>query len=192
MRTLNAAAQALRARALAGEQIPRIPLIFFDLPAPQRWAVCGVPLVWGGHTWAPLDIAMADVADELGTLNNLRFTLPAVTTAELSLAMQDVEGAAVEVRWAYVDPATAEVVDAMLLFSGELDQPGWQDGPQALAHFSAVHRGNLAGRLRPTRYTNDEQQRLYPGDTGFDVDPLTDGAPLVWPAAGFYKIPLGG
>jgi hypothetical protein len=46
----------------------------------------------------------------------------------------------------------------------------------------------VALRPRVTRYTNNEQQRLYPGDTSLDVDPLTDAASLVWPAASYFKV----
>jgi len=184
---LNAAAQALQDRALAGEKIPRVPLVHFALPVPQRWAICGVPLVWGGFTWAPLDIAVAGLADKAAQTGGIQFTLPAVAPAELALAAQDVEGAAVNIYIAWVNPATGEVADAKLRWAGELDQPGWQDGQVAVAQFVARHISELALSQRPTRYTHDEQLRLYPGDTSLNVDPLTDAASLVWPASSFFR-----
>ena len=42
-------------------------------------------------------------------------------------------------------------------------------------------------RAKPSRYTNDEQQRRYTGDTSLDIDPATDAAPVAWPAASFFK-----
>jgi len=188
VRALNGAAQALRTRALAGEKIPVVPLVYFGLTVPQRWAIAGVPLVWGGYTWAPLDIAIGGLRDDATQLVDLQFTLPAVAPAELALAAQDLEGAAVTVSMAWVDPATAAVADALQVWAGQLDQPGWQDGPTAVAQFRAVHRGNIALQPRASRYTNDEQQSLYAGDTALDVDPLTDAAALVWPAASYFKV----
>jgi hypothetical protein len=150
--------------------------------------VGGRALVWGGFTWEPLDIAMAELRDELGQFNNLRLTLPAVTPAQRALAAADIEGAAVLVYKALVDPDTGVVAGAQQVFSGELDQPGWQDGPLAVAHFLAEHQGNLAQRPRGSRYTHDEQLRRFPGDTSLDVDPRTDGKEILWPNAGFFRV----
>ena len=188
MRTLNSAGQALRARALAGEKIPIIPLVYFGLTVPQRWALCGMALSWGGNTWEALDIAISDVQDDANEFGGLRFTFPGVTPSERALATSDdVEGAEVTVYLAYVDPLTGVVADAMQVWAGELDQPGWQGGKVALVHFTAEHRATIAMRQRVIRYTNDEQQRLFPGDTSLNVDPLTDAAPIVWPAASYFK-----
>lgn len=190
MRTLNAAALALKARAIAGERIPVHALVYFGLPTPQRWAVGGTDLVWGGHTWAAQDIGIDAISNDIATPSGLAFTLPAVTTSEISMAVDDdIEGSEVEVYLALVDPDTAAVADAMLVWAGELDMPGWEDGPQAVAHFTAEHRGTIAMRSRPVRYTDSDQQRLHPGDTSMRFDPATDGAPMVWPAASYRQVP---
>lgn len=188
MRTLNTAGQALLDRLVAGEKIPVVDLLYMGLPVPQRWALAGVPLVWGGNTWQARDIAISELADEVPSINNLRITLPGVTESERALALDgDIEGAAVELYKALVDPDTGAVGDALLVWAGELDMPGWQYGREAAVHFSAEHRATIALRPRVSRYTNDEQQRLYAGDTSLDIDPATDGGDLIWPAAGFYK-----
>ena len=75
----------------------------------------------------------------------------------------------------------------MQVWAGELDMPGWQGGPEALVHFSAESRASIALRQRPSRYTHDEQQRLYAGDTSLNFDPATDAAPVVWPAASYFR-----
>lgn len=187
MRTPSAPELALRARLVAGELIPQVPLVYMGLTVPQRWAVGGRAVVWGGYTWEALDIAIAELRDEVGQFNNLRLSLPAVTPAQRALAAADVEGAPVVIYKALVDPDTGVVAGAQHVFAGELDQPGWQDGPLAVAHFVAEHQGNLALRTRSSRYTNDEQLRRYPGDTSLDVDPRTDGKEFPWPNANFYQ-----
>ena len=189
MRQLNAAAQALRVRARAGEQIPVVPLVYFGLQVPQRWAICGLPLVWAGNTWEPLDIAVSEISDDANEASGLRFTLPGVSDSQLALALVgNVEGKPVTVQLAWVDPATGSVADAMQVWAGELDVAGWQDGLSALVHFTAEHRASLALRQRVSRYTNDEQSRLSSGDTSLNVDPLTDAAPLVWPNASYFRV----
>jgi hypothetical protein len=186
--TLNTAGQALRNRALAGEKIPQVPLVYFGLPVPQRWAVCGLPLQWAGHTWQPLDVAVSGVADSALQTGGLQFSLPAVTPSQLALAAQDVEDAPVVVYMAWVHPETGVVADAVQRWAGQLDQPGWQDGKVAVAQFAARHLSELALSQRPSRYTNDEQLRLYAGDTALDVDPRTDAPELPWPNASFFRV----
>lgn len=189
MRTVNGTATALRARRLAGEKIPQVPLVHLAITAaPQRWALCAVPLVWGGYTWEPLDVAIGSVTDSVQQADGIKLTLPAVTPAQLALAAQDLEGSPVSVYLADVDPDSASVADAVQVWAGELDQPGWQDGLTALAHFRADPASVLALRDRVSRYTNDEQQRLFAGDTSLDVDPMTDAAPFVWPEASYFKV----
>lgn len=188
MRTLSAGAQALQVRRLAGEPVPVVPLVFMDLATPQRWAVAGAPLVWGGYTWAARDIVVDPVDDQVGSFAPLRLLLPGVTDSERALAFEDVEGKAIEIRAAYVDPDTGAVADAVLLWAGELDVAGWDAGPVSTVAFTAESRASIALRGRTSRYTNDEQQRLYSGDTSLDTDPATDAAPLVWPAAGYWRV----
>jgi hypothetical protein len=43
-------------------------------------------------------------------------------------------------------------------------------------------------RPKPSRYTNDEQQRMFSGDTSLDRDPATDAAPVTWPAASYFRV----
>lgn len=187
MRTLNTAALGLRSRALTGEMIPVVMLVHFALPVAQRWALCGIPLVWGGYTWEPLDIVVSEIKDDAQQSSGLRFTVPGVSESDLAMAMGDVEGSAVTVRLAWVDPADGTVADAVQIWAGELDVAGWQDGPQAVVHYTAEHRAGVALRPRVSRYTDDEQGRLSAGDTSLYIDPQTDAPPVVWPAASYFR-----
>lgn len=189
MRTFNTAGQALLDRAIAGEAIPFVPLLEIGFEVTQRFALCGLPLVWGGYTWEPLDISVGEVDDSATQRNGLQFSFPGVSSSQLALALgEDVEGADCRLYVALVDPDTGAVGDAVPAWSGALDVPGWQEGAQALVNFTAEHRQELAARPKPSRYTNDEQQRLFPGDTALDFDPATDAAPVVWPAASYFKV----
>jgi hypothetical protein len=188
LKTLNAPGQALLDRAIAGENIPMVQLLEVALTVPQFWAVCGIPLVWNSQTWAPLDVQVGEVNEEASGFNGLTFTLPGITPSQLALAFDDVDEAVVRMYVALVDPDTGVVADAFRVWSGALDIPGWQGGQEAAVIFAAEHRGMLSLRVRPTRYTNDEQQRLHAGDTCFDYDPATDAEPFLWPTASFFKV----
>ena len=188
MRTLNTAGQALLDRLLAGEQITVAQLVFMDLDTPQYLTNAGAPLVWSGNTWQPIGGQIAPVeSTSTGEIDQLSFTLPGITEDQLALALTEpVEGATVRVYDALVDPLTGTVAEAVLAWAGTLNVPGLEDGPNASISVTAEHRAVNALRPKPTRYTNDEQQRLYPGDTSLNTDPATDAAPLAWPAAGFF------
>ena len=86
-----------------------------------------------------------------------------------------------------MDPDTAVVADAPFAWAGVLEVPAIEDGPTATIAVTAEHRGAVAVRVKPSRYTSDEQQRLYSGDTSLNFDPATDAAPLAWPAASYFK-----
>lgn len=187
MRTLNTEGQALLARLLAGEQIPVPLLVQFDLAVVQRVCTAGIPLVWGGHTWQPTEIVVSPIEDEDAEFPNVSFTLPGVTESQLALALvEDVQGARARVWMAWVDPDDGTVADAVLVWSGELDVPTLEDGPQASVTVNAEHRGAVALRPRVRRYTHDEQQRISAGDTSLDVDAGLDRPPLEWPRASWF------
>ena len=189
MRAWNSTAQALLAAAEAGTaRVELVQLLQIDFTVTQRFAIAGHDKTWGGYTWTGLDIAVDAVEAAVDSREGLRFTFPGVTSSELALALGgDVEGSAVRLYVAVCDPTNGSVADAQLFWSGQLDIPGWSDGNEAFVHFTAEHSADEAARPKPIRYTNDAQQRLYPGDTFFNYAVPTDAAPIVWPAASFFK-----
>lgn len=187
MKTVNAAAQALLNRAIAGELIPMPLLVYLNLAVPQRWTLDGRPVTWGGFTWSPQEVLFDKIKHSLSQIAGVRITVPGVTLSQRALAFEDVDGAAVELYMGVQDPATLVVEDAISLWAGVLDSAGFEDGPQPSVVFTAEHRGDYAMRQRVLRYTNAEQQRLYSGDTSLDYDPALDAAPVVWPAAAYWK-----
>lgn len=188
MRTLNGAAQALLVRIQAGERIPMVQLVELGLDTPQYLTTAGQDIVWGGHTWVATGLLLEPIEDQAADYGALSLVLPGVTEAQLALALTEpLEGKACHVYDALVDPVTGAVADAVLSWSGTLNLPSIEDGPIAVIRVSAEHRAALAFRPKPSRYTNAEQQRLFPGDTCLDYDPATDAAPVVWPAASFFR-----
>jgi hypothetical protein len=189
VRPLNTAAAALLARIQAGEQVPMVQLVEMVFsPTTERYTTAGHALTWGGHTWDALGVQIEPVDDNTGDMPGLAFVLPGVSGPSIALALvEDVEGVVVRVYDALVDPDTGVVADAVLAWSGTLTMPQLQDGRVAAVVLNAEHRGTTALRPKPSRYTDDEQRRLHPGDTSLDFDPATDAGPLVWPAASFFR-----
>lgn len=188
MRALNATALALLSRIESGEQIPAVQLVEFGFTPTERYTTAGVQIVWGGYTWLPLGLGIEPVDDSAGDMPGLTFALPGVSEAVIAQALNSqVEGVSVRVYDALVDPQSAVVADAVLAWSGTLNVPGIEDGPRATVNMGAEHRGALALRPKASRYTHDEQSRLYPGDTALKFDPATDAAPLAWPAASYFR-----
>ena len=188
MRQFNAAGEALLARMAAGERIPQVQFVELQFVPVERYTTAGMDLQWNGHTWLALGLSVEPIEAAVGDLPSVTLALPAVSEAQISLALtQPVEGVVMRIYDALVDPATGVVADAVQAWTGTLNMPGVEDGPQASINVLGEHRGTLALRPRPSRYTDDEQQRLYPGDTCLAFDPATDAAPLAWPNASYFK-----
>jgi hypothetical protein len=190
VRAINTAGLALLARALAGEQLPIVQLVEVQFAAATVYlTTAGGRIVWNGHNWEPAGLgAIEAVEDSAAEMPGLSFTLPGLTPEQLFVALEPgTEGRPVRVYDALINPDTGECADAVLAWAGTLNVPTLQDGPQADLVVTAEHRGMLALRPKPSRYTDDEQRRLYPGDTSLDVDPVTDAKPIAWPAASFFR-----
>jgi hypothetical protein len=188
MRTLNATALALLARIEAGEQIPVVQLVELVLDTPLYMTTAGRPIPWNSNTWTPAGIVVEPVDDAIGEFASINLVIPGVSSELLALALsEDVEGQTARIYDAIIDPDSGVVGDAMLAWSGTMTMPAIEDGPTATVSIACEHRGMLAMRPKISRYTDDEQRRLYAGDTSLDFDPATDAAPLAWPAASYWR-----
>jgi hypothetical protein len=188
VRSVNAAGLALLARIEAGETIPLVQLVEIMTSVPLRLATGGMNVEWGGHTWYGNSVSVEPVQDLQSEYPGVTLQMPAVTEDQISIVLtQPIEGTVLRIYDALIDPDDGDVADAVLSWSGTLNVPGMEDGPTAVVSVTAEHRGVSALRARPSRYTDDEQRRLYPGDTALDFDPATDAGPLVWPAASYFR-----
>ena len=189
MRTLNVAGQALMARVLAGEQLPLVQLVRIEFAEVVYLTTAGCAIEWDGHSWLPAGLGTVEaIEDNAAEMQPLQFTLPGLTPDQIAVALDPgTEGRSVRVYDALIDPDTGACADAVLAWAGTLNVPSLQDGEQADLTVTAEHRGMLALRPKPSRYTDDEQRRLYPGDTCLQFDPATDAAPMVWPAASYFR-----
>jgi hypothetical protein len=193
MRAMTAEGLALLARLAQGETIVMCSLIYLrltDLDETEFYlTTAGRQIEWGGETWFPGGLGrLSPVESEQGVPAAMLFTLPGITEQQRAFALEPgAEGALVRVYDALIDPATGVCVDAPLAFSGVLGVPTLQDGMQADLTVEADHRAMLAARPKPVRYSDAAQRAMHPGDTSLAFDPRTDAAPLIWPAASFFR-----
>jgi hypothetical protein len=148
----------------------------------------GWDLAWGGNTYlgaAGLG-TINTIKDEPGELPGLSFEIAAIPAA-LSLALvdaQNMKGKACVIRTALINIDTCVIEDAQIEWTGRIDT-FTIDGPTVVVTAEPA----ALDLTRPTvlRYTNDDQQRLYPGDMGFEF--VTDSEkPIVWPAASWGRV----
>lgn len=186
MRTLSAQALA----ALSGGTVALAQLVQMDLSQTVYLSTAGFDLVWNGKTWrgAPGLGTIDAIEDGVGEVKGARFQLSAVASDQIALALAEpYKGKQVTVRTAIFDASTQQVIDAPVEWAGLLDTMSIQEqGGQAVIAVTAEHIGLDALRPAVGRYSDADQQRLFPGDRGLEY--LIDQAeqPIVWPARSYY------
>lgn len=187
MRTISAPALT----ALAGASVPMVMLLELGFSTVIRAASSAVDIVWSGQTWTRTGNlgAIDPVRDTSGEITGLKFSLSGVPSANIALALgQTARGKTCKLWCAVLDPATHAVLDAPLIFSGELDQmPISEEEGSSVIGVTAIHSGQLFKRVRMLDQTDTTQQRLYPGDTSRRFLISQANHKDVWPAASFGR-----
>lgn len=187
MRTISGPAAAV----LSGSVVPMALLLEIGTSPAIRLASSAVTLSWTSVLWygvGTLGVVEA-IADAPGQTPGLRFTLSAVPTDALALALGDtVKGATVKVWFAVLDPTTYAILDAPLVWTGAVDQmPIARANGQASISVTAAHRGETFNRPKPLRNTDNDQQKLVAGDTSRRFVVSQSQKQDVWPAAAFFR-----
>lgn len=177
--------------AIAGREVLIGCFCFIDYPSTPLRAWSGTSdLSWGGHTWTGVGDfgGFSAVTERAGpeaggtklTLNGIKDTLLDLAQldtsqerlAELYLAaMTETEGVwAVAEGWRFYRARTDvhKIIEGLEYHTIEV----------AVETFLATLR-----RPRIVRYTHAEQQRLYPGDRGFEYAGKINATPLNWGSA---------
>ena len=187
MRALTMAAQT----ALAGLSVPVAMLLAIITSPAVRLCTASVPLSDGVDTFQGQGAlgGIDAVVEAPGTGSALRFGLSGVPSDLVALALsEDVRGKAVTMDLAILDPTTHAVLDTPLIWTGSIDQMVINHGPQVSSiAVTAVHRSETFRRIKPLRYTDNDQQLLYPGDTSMRYVLSQSQAQDVWPAAGYWR-----
>lgn len=179
------------ASALASGRVALVLLVEMQLTSTLRLASSAVTISWGGFDWLGAGSlgAVEEVADTAGDYKSLRFVLSGVPASNLAIALAEpIRDKACILRLAVLDPDTHAVLDAPVVWTGTLDQmPVTLSGETCTIAVVAEHAGVAYARPKPLRYTDADQQRLYPGDTSlrFVVDQAQHQD--VWPASSYFR-----
>lgn len=178
------------ASALLGSRLGAAVFVEMLLDTPLYFCNAEVPVEADGHTWIGVpQLQISAVSEGPGQSDKLEFTLPAVPTAYLGLAMSTViRGKRVNMYLGVMDPDTLAMVQLVPLWGGRLDQMPVSYGPEtASISATAEHRSVTYAKPKPLRYTDSDQRRLYPGDRCLEY--LIDQSQKedVWPSREWFK-----
>ena len=186
MRTLVASV----ATALAQPDVRLVQLINMQLTAPLLVNTSSWDLTWAGQTY--LGVAGAGridtVDDQPGELKGLNFELSGVPSSMLALVLSEpVQGKLVTIYTAIFD-ANCQILDAVVEWAGRLDvMTIAESGQAAVVTVSAEHIGIDLLRPGNSRFSNQDQQRLYPGDAFFEYVVDQADQQIIWPAASYFR-----
>jgi len=142
-------------------------------------------ITWDSKTWTGTEklIGISSISERTdGSVQGLQITVSGVDSDLISDAAEDeFQGSKVGVWIAFLTSNGAVVEDPFKLFSGHLDTAEIKDnGKQASITINAENR--LIDQLRPIqyRYTDQDQQKLYPGDKGFEFISTIQDRQIVW------------
>jgi hypothetical protein len=185
MKTLTGAASALLGRRLALAQ-----LVEMDLTAPVYVNTSRDNIVWSGKTYiGGRQTAIDSIKDQGGEIAGLSFQLSGVPNDLLAIALSEpIQGKAVRVYTAIMDPDSQAIVDVKEAWAGTLDQmPVSQGVETSIITVTAEHRGITFARAKGLRYADGDQQQLYPGDRCLEFLAAQSTHQDVWPAAAFFR-----
>ena len=165
--------------AIAADTVVPALMVYLDFAGDpfRAWSGLG-PLDWSGHTWQGVgDLGEVGGIEEYseiraGTVDLRLNQIPGTALADaLSLVYKR---RAAEIYLAFLDPTEVsfEPLGVELLFRGTMDVLKLDRRPAA-SSFTLTLANELA-RLRDSwglLYTDADQQRLYPGDTGLRFVP---------------------
>lgn len=113
-------------------------------------------------------IAAVQESTELA-LSNMNLTLVGVDTTLLTAALtEDYRDRDATVEVAFLNSSNAVVGQPAVVFKGRMDSMGVSVGKEQSISLTVINRLADWERTRNGRYTNEEQQKLYPGDKGLE------------------------
>lgn len=189
MRTLSGTTTTQFSSSNAG---PTVLLLQIDTSPVVYLATGNQTITHGGHDWLGTGAmgSVEEVADTAGQFKSLRFTLTGVQSAYLSVALAtNLKNVACTLSLCVLTVGDEKTVaDVLQVFTGKMDQmPIQLAGGTCTISAVAEHAGVAYARAKPLRYTDDDQQRLYPGDTCCRFVVSQSQKLDVWPAASFYR-----
>lgn len=180
------------AAAVAAETVPRTVAVELDF-AGGFVRINGSPadITIDGHTFVGVGglgaISTVEESSELRSYD-LTVQLSGVPADSVALALTETyQGRAGTVWEVPLDPTTGlPVADPIVIFRGRMDTLDVNLGPSATVSVTLQNR--LADWERPnnSRYTDEDQKRLFSFDRGLELVPSTVEKQIVWPSAAWW------
>lgn len=181
MRSLTAATQT----AIEADVVR--PVVFVELQLDGGWIYANSSdrnLTVGGFFYFGIGAAGGVSAiEESGELqgSGIRVTLsgipPAFVTAVLTESYQ---GRPINIRQGFFNDVYTVIATPVLQFSGLIDQMAITLGQTATITLSAEHKLVRWERPNVRRYTNPDQQKLFPGDFGLEFISQVVEKEILW------------
>lgn len=191
MRTLTAAMQS----AMTAPAVRLISLIRIDFDSGTvAWNSGTRSLSYGGKTYIPTGSlgSIGSVKEQSGVKSaGLNITIGGIKPEVVSLLQS--EPYLGRPCWFHVAAVGEDGVfdsnKVVLLFYGKLDDISGDSGKSASFSISVRSRLSDWERERTLRYTDADQQKLYPGDQGMEYIPQLSQRKIIWPRAAFLPDP---
>jgi hypothetical protein len=168
---MTRALDANQTNALSASHISGISFVELDFSTPLY--LCSLPynFSWNGITWIGAgSLGSISPVGENGDLQaqGVQLSLTGVDSSLVSTALSEAyQGKGCQVWFCPLDPAAGQLIGAPIrVFVGRIDTMAIEVGDKATITLTGESR--LIDFLRPriSRYTDAEQQALYPGDLG--------------------------
>ena len=149
----------------------------------RAWSGIG-NLSWNSQTWTGTGtlLTISAVQENSDTsANGITASLSGIPASLISLALSECSQGDLGYVYLGFIKNNAIVSDPVLLFEGRLDIPAIEEnGETAVVSISYESRLIDLDRPRESRYTNEDQQRAFPGDLGMEFVADLQDKNLVW------------
>lgn len=176
---------------LAGSKPIIVLLVEMDLTEPLYLNSSSLDLTFNGVTYYGTEGLgrVGAVKQTPAELPQLQFELSGVPSEMISLALSEpVQGKAARIKTAILSSSTGALLHTDIFWQGALDVMTITDGdPTATISVTAETAGIDFSRTASSPYTNDEQQRLHPGDLSLQFINDQVEQKIIWPAAVFFR-----
>lgn len=142
-------------------------------------------ITWGGHEWVGIgSLGSVSTIEESGTVEakGITLTLSGIDAALLEDILVEFQvGLPVIVTLGLFNEAGVLIADPVCAFAGQMDQPTLEvNGTAATIAINCENRLFEMNVAVDRRYTNEDQQRDYPGDRGFEFVSSIQEAQIYW------------
>jgi hypothetical protein len=165
-----------------------IPVLFAELDFDSGFvrAFSGIGTInWGGYDWVGTGIfGSIDGLEETSDLSKatVTFTLTGIPNDLLSVALNDdYQGRSAKVYVGFFDRTTYQLVSTpFLYFFGKMDTARTKEGKEFSITITAENEMAAWSRPNVWRYSDQEQQARFAGDTALRFMPHTVPKEIIW------------